>query len=251
MHTPHIKIYTHANTCLLICEYTMYMCTWSSCTHTHTYAMHTCTHSRIHTHIPHTGPCIHVHMHMCIHNPHPTPTRHAAYTLAHILTYPHLCLCNHVCIHTCTSTPCTYTHTCAHPHPCTTDTIYTHADLCTALRHAICLSPGHIYPAHTPTQVHTAHTCTHTHAGLHQAHMLADIVHTVNPPMHDPLCTHPTCMCIQELMPAHTQAALLGSLIFWSSEDTSGHQVATISNRVPAAAYADALPVLGQCSTGL
>ena len=207
MHTPHIKIYTHANTCLLICEYTMYMCTRSSCTHTHTPMQHTPVHTHVFIRTYHTQ--AHVYTYTCTcasttHTPHPTPTRHAAYTLAHIPTYPNLCLCNHVCIHTCTSTPCTYTHTCAHPHLCTTDTIYTHADLCTAQRHAIRLSPSHIYPAHTPTQVHTAHTCTHTHAGPHQAHVLADIVHTVNTPVHDPLCTHPTRVCTGAHACTHT-----------------------------------------------
>lgn len=82
-----------------------------------------------------------------------------------------------------------------------------------------------------------AHTCTHTHAGATPS-TRADTVHTVHTPH----------TCAQDLMPAHTQAALLGSLVFWQSENTSGHQMVTVFNHVPAAASADTFPVLGQLS---
>lgn len=184
-------------------------------THPHTYATHTCTHMYSHAHT--TGPGIHVPKHMCTHNPHPTPTRHAAYTHAHIPTYPHLCLYNHACIHTRTSTPCTYT-TPVHTH--THAPWIPHAHMYTYALHKHMQSvTNHTHPAHTHTHTSTC-LCTHVHSHPRWAtpSTRADTVHTVHTPH----------TCAQDLMPAHTQAALLGSLVFWQSENTSGHQMVTL-----------------------
>ena len=136
--------------------------------------------------------------------------------------------------HLCTPTPVPHgyhTHTCTRMH---------YTNTCNQS------VTNHTHPAHTPTQVHA---CTHVHSHPCGATSgtRADTVHTVNTPTHDPLCTT-LHTCAQELMPAHRQAALLGSLIFWQSENTSGYQTVTVSNHVPAAASADTFPVLGQLS---
>lgn len=133
-------------------------------THSHTYATHTCTHMYSHTHTTHRPRYTRTHAHVQT-QPTPTLTRHAAYSHAHIPTYPHLCLYNHVCTHTRASIPWTHTHTCAHPHLCTM-VPYAHMPTCALHKHMqlACNLTTCILHTH-PHKYMPARTGTHTHAG--------------------------------------------------------------------------------------
>ena len=171
-------------------------------THSHTYATHTCTHMYSHTHTTHRPRYTRTHAHVQT-QPTPTLTRHAAYSHAHIPTYPHLCLYNHVCTHTRASIPWTHTHTCAHPHLCTM-VPYAHMPTCALHKHMqlACNLTTCILHTH-PHKYMPARTGTHTHAGAPSG-TRAGTVHTVHTHTHDPLCTHPTHVCTGAHACTHT-----------------------------------------------
>lgn len=134
-------------------------------------------------------------------------------------TYPpiHTCACITMPVHT--RRP-HHAHTLTPVHTHTHAPWILHAHMHTIFHtqtHAISLSPTtRILHTHT----HKVHACTHVHSHPRSgatSGTRADTVHTVHTPH----------TCAQDLMPAHTQAALLGSLVFWQSENTSGHQMVT------------------------
>ena len=178
----------------------MYMCTWSLCTHTTN--AHLYTHVFTHTH--HTQAQVYTYPCTCAYTTHTAHPQDMLHTPTHTCPHIHTCACITMSAHTHVRPYHVHTLTPVHTHTHALWIPYAHMPTCALHKHMqlACNLTTCILHTH-PHKYMPAHTCTHTHAGATSG-TRADTVHTVNTPMHAPLCTHPTHVCTGAHACTHT-----------------------------------------------